>query len=125
MAAKIIATWQGNAQLGQNISNFDRQMKYIIAGQVKYAENDAVAYAKKNAPWTDQTGNARSGLHAKAEITPEYAQLTVAHSEPYGIWLEVRWGGKFAIIGPTIFFVGKLILSRIESSIKKMEAMNA
>lgn len=56
------------------------------------------AWAKQNAPWQDRTGAARAGLHATAEGTT----ITLAHGVPYGIWLEVANGGRYAIIAQAI-----------------------
>lgn len=67
-------------------------------------EPKAESYARQNAPWTDRTGNARAGLFAKHQATPMVEhRLVVYHTMPYGYWLEVRWSGRYAIIGPTIF----------------------
>ena len=41
----------------------------------------------------------------------------------YGIWLEIRFSGKFAILMPTINYIGAQLISRIASSINRMEAM--
>lgn len=57
---------------------------------------------KTNAPWQDQTGNARNGLRARAEGAGNGARIVLSHSVPYGVWLEIRWGGRYAIIGPAI-----------------------
>lgn len=64
----------------------------------------AEAYAKIHASWVDRTGNARQGLKAQANNQPSqgYWEIDVFHSMPYGFWLEVRFGGKYAIIRPTI-----------------------
>lgn len=62
---------------------------------------------RDNAPWTDRTGNARNGLkaeHQKQEM--RWHQLTLSHSVPYGIWLEVRWSGRYAILNPTLEKIG-------------------
>jgi hypothetical protein len=32
--------------------------------------------------------------------------LTLQHTVEYGIWLEIRWGGRYAIIVPTIEQLG-------------------
>jgi hypothetical protein len=60
------------------------------------------AAAKANAPWQDRTGNARQGLFARAFREAAAVTLILAHSAHYGIWLEVRWAGKYAIILPTL-----------------------
>jgi hypothetical protein len=67
-------------------------------------EAKAETYARTNAPWTDRTGNARAGLFAKHQAIPMVEhRLVVYHTMPYGYWLEVRWSGRYAIIGPTVF----------------------
>lgn len=64
----------------------------------------AESYARTNAPWTDRTGNARNGLFATHEKVPMVVhRLITYHTMPYGLWLEVRWSGRYAIIGPTMF----------------------
>lgn len=63
----------------------------------------AASMMRENAPWTDRTGNARAGLKAIHEADPMVEhRLVLLHSMPYGIWLEVRWSGRYAIIGPTM-----------------------
>lgn len=71
------------------------------------------AYAKENAPWEDQTGDAREGLNASAHTTPIEYVITLAHGVEYGIWLEVRWGGRFAIIMPTLEKMGDELMGEL------------
>jgi hypothetical protein len=116
----------GIENLAKAINAHDRSVKRVIGGQFLFAKQEAVGFMKVNAPWTDRTANARNGLHAETEFGPEqhfYAQLVLAHSVFYGIYLETRFSGKYAILMPTINYIGPLILSRIASSIKQMEAM--
>lgn len=61
--------------------------------------------ARANAPWTDRTGNARSGLFATAEQAARdlvMIYLSHGHAVEYGIWLELAHGGRYAIVMPTI-----------------------
>lgn len=63
-------------------------------------------HSRQNAPWTDRTGNARSGLFGV--IDEDVARGIVAiylshgHTIHYGVALELGYGGKYAIILPTI-----------------------
>ena len=58
---------------------------------------------RSGASWTDRTGNARAGLFAQHDKEPMVEHtLTLYGAMPYSIWLEVRWSGKYAIIGPTM-----------------------
>jgi hypothetical protein len=82
-------------------------LPYIDAGVAltfDVYEHKAESEMRTNAPWTDRTGNARNGLMAKHDAEPMVEHtLTLFHTMPYGLWLEVRFEGKFAIIGPTMF----------------------
>jgi hypothetical protein len=58
--------------------------------------------AKVNAPWTDQTGNARNGLRSLAGREGDTHFIALFHSVDYGLWLEVRWSGQYATVMPTL-----------------------
>lgn len=60
------------------------------------AENEM----KMGARWTDRTSNARNGLVAEASREGSEFILNLASMASYGIWLEIRWSGKYAIVGP-------------------------
>lgn len=85
-----------------------------------HAEPMTETYARTNAPWTDQTGNARNGLFAKHDSEPMVSHsLTVYHTMPYGYWLEVRWSGRYAIIGPTLVHMGQELAKMVAASIDR------
>lgn len=71
-------------------------------------------YMKLNAPWTDQTGNARNGLAARAYRDKDEIGIVLYHQVSYGIWLETRFGGKYAIIEPTIQAMSPKVMARYE-----------
>lgn len=85
----------------------------FIAAQKTQA--DAVAYMKSNAPWTDQTGNARNGLNGVVEADNEGVSIVLFHSVPYGVFLETRWSGRYSIIMPTVKIYGKKYMSLVKS----------
>ena len=80
----------------------------------------AETYMRENARWVDRTGNARAGLKAKHEATPMVShQLILYHTMPYGIWLEVRFSGRYAIIGPSIQALGPDLMERVTASVTR------
>jgi hypothetical protein len=82
------------------------------------AEPEAETYARGNASWTDRTGNARAGLGAKHSGVPmRYHELVIYHSMNYGIWLEVRFSGRYAIIGPTMAHMSDVLAANIATAI--------
>lgn len=87
--------------LGKVSGNLDRlgERAPIVMGGVAGRRADiAEKFMKQNASWTDRTGNARAGLRAVASATLKSVQIDLFHSVPYGIWLEVRWAGRYSII---------------------------
>jgi hypothetical protein len=92
------------------------------AEKVKFAANLAAQsmapevenYMKINAPWTDQTSNARNGLAARAYRDRDEIGIVLYHQVTYGIWLETRFGGKYAIIEPTIEAMSPKVMARFE-----------
>ena len=86
----------------------------IVGTTMKFYEPQVENYAKLNAPWTDQTTNARNGLIASSGKEGGSHYIVLAHQVPYGIWLEVRWGGKYAIIMPIIDVYGPKVMSTIQ-----------
>lgn len=80
----------------------------------------AETYARTNAPWQDNTGNARNGLFAQHDKTPMVVHsLTVYGTMPYTFWLEVRWSGKYAIIGPTLFNIAPDLSAAIAAAVSR------
>ena len=95
----------------------------LKAGVAQLARQTALAMeaeAKARAPWSDDTGAARGGLLAVAQLSSTSATITLAHSVEYGQFLELRWpietpppdldgfdiefleAGRYAILWPTI-----------------------
>jgi len=70
----------------------------VIKGYAVEAEQTA----KANAPWKDQTGDARKKL--KGIVIDEDGTLGIAlrHRVEYGKWLETANNGKYAILKPTL-----------------------
>ena len=60
-------------------------------------------YARANAPWKDDTGAAREGLHGFTTTDGNQYSATISHGQDveHAIWLELANGGRYAIIGPT------------------------
>jgi hypothetical protein len=78
------------------------------------------AYMKNNAPWTDRTGNARNGLAARAYESGKEIGIVLYHQVSYGIWLEVRFSGKNAIINPTIDVMGPRVMQEYNNLLERI-----
>lgn len=94
-----------------------------VAATFAYHEQRAIEYMRSNAQWTDQTGNARNGLLAKAFHEPlQKHVLVLYHSVPYGIWLEIRNQGRYAIIEPSIERIGQEIMDTLRDLMRSLRA---
>ena len=92
--------------LFKKADQIDPQMHRYFEATTKRQAALAQADMRKNAPWTDRTGNARAGLKAKPEFEGSTGSRTyriiLSHSMHYGLFLETRWAGRYAIIEPTV-----------------------
>jgi hypothetical protein len=85
----------------------------IEAGIVAIAQRWAPEienYMKDNAPWTDRTGNARQGLHTEVNhVVGSMVQIILSHGVEYGIWLEIKSAGAYAIVNPSLDHFAPLV----------------
>jgi len=58
--------------------------------------------AKAYHPWSNVTGAAEAGLNCHAERSGTGVKVILAHGVDYGIWLEVKFGGKWGVIEPAM-----------------------
>lgn len=116
--------------MARGIFNFDSltpNLKRLLpkvdaAVDLVFDRYEAVAetHMRSNAPWHDNTGNARAGLFGNHEAEPMVQHtLTLYGTMPYTIWLEVRWSGKYAIIGPTMFELAPLMAADLAAAVNR------
>lgn len=86
-------------------STAGRVMEAMIEGEAKLQ-----MYAQLNAPWSDITGAARSGLTSSLYMEDGYITVEIAHTVEHGYWLEMIQDGRFAILLPTIEALGPEII---------------
>lgn len=87
--------------------------RHIAYEQAEAMEN----YAKQNAPWQDQTGDARERLYATVEETGPIGTIVLSHGVSYGIWLEILGQGRNSIIAPTIDLFGPIVMRSLQNMI--------
>lgn len=89
-----------------------------------YGETAALrleGYAKKNAPWTDRTGDARKRLKATlSRKSSTVYRITLAHGVNYGVYLELAHNKKYATIAPTINHKSPEILKGLNQLLDRM-----
>lgn len=108
--------WVGLSAADQQLYNWaDRKIDNIHEAVERLAD-EITAYMKENAPWQDRTSAEREasgdppGRSAREELQAVVVwqdkhnfTIFIGHGADiyYGIWLEVRWGGRYAILEPT------------------------
>jgi len=105
--------------LSPRIKTLPAYVDHVVGTTMSYYEPQVENYAKTNAPWNDQTTNARNGLTATSGKEKDAHFIVLAHQVPYGIWLEVRWSGKNAIIMPTIEVYGPKVMETLNKILDK------
>jgi hypothetical protein len=112
MSFRARVVWQRDpADLGRAITEYGEKLVY--SALVQYLEAHAgeiVEQMRREATWQDRTGEARRKLSATVETSGAQVTLYLAHGAPHGIFLEVRWGGRYAIVGPTTMRIGPEIM---------------
>ena len=91
------------------VENVNRTL-YQTAGDIE-------DWMKQNAPWSDRTTDAREGLTASATEHPTHPYITVYHTVDYGVWLEIRWNGRYAILVPAIEHWGPEVMQNLKAVI--------
>lgn len=96
-------SWRGVPQVKSGMDEYARRVKYAVVQVMRYWAPVVEAYAKQNASWIDRTGNARQGLRGFVDdLSETTVTLYLAHSVSYGVYLELAYQARYAIILPTL-----------------------
>ena len=106
--------------LKRNLTTFGDKVNRSVAATMDYNAAYATSWLKSNAPWSDDTGAARSGLVALPFNVGKAHELIMAYSVTYGIWLEVANSGRYAVITPAMRVVGEKIMQDMQMLIDSM-----
>ena len=106
--------------LGPGIKDFGPGVEDALVMTTDFFSPRVEGFARQNAPWTDRTGNARNGLNARSFHEGNTHGIRIAHSMPYGIWLEIRHEGRFANIEPTVKEMGKQYMDALRGLFSKV-----
>lgn len=109
--------------LTKNLKTMPDKLDRALAAAVEYAATRSESSMKAKAIWKDQTGNARAGLHTTPFHEGKTHGYHLAHGVPYGIWLEVRWDGRYGIIPQATQEGGMMVMSLITKLLAGLESM--
>lgn len=92
--------------LAANLERYGERVITAITAVAGYIATQMANSAKHQAPWTDRSGNARSGIFGASERDAAQGLVIIYLSHgpaiDYGVYLELAHGSRFAIIMRTI-----------------------
>lgn len=88
--------------LTPTLAKFSVTANVAIKAAAERLADEMKEWAQANAPWNDRTGDARAGLDTDVDSQGFRQTIYLYHTVEYGLWLEVRWNGRYAIIIPTL-----------------------
>jgi len=113
--------WTGTAQQRQAMAQYGVQVRQAVIRVGNYWAAVIEAEAKRRATWQDRTSNARQALRAYVnssapekfgagqygypnpnDLARDTVALYLSHGMEYGIHLETKYQGRYAIIMPTL-----------------------
>lgn len=97
--------WNGtDQQMKRNMAAYGVAVNATLLQLGQFFAAKMEAHAKRHAPWTDRSSNARQGLFAFADKEGNTTVIILSHGNviDYGVFLELAHQGNFAIIGPTL-----------------------
>ena len=100
------------SELATAVERYGDRVLVAVAAVAQRVATEMQNQAKADAPWTDRTGNARTGIFgtSEADFAAHVVTIYLSHGATidYGIWLELAGGeggmggGKYAIIMRTM-----------------------
>lgn len=84
---------------------FDDKLRQAIETLLDYWGIKGTSEMRTGARWTDRTTNARNSLDYRVNVAGDDYSITFYGGMHYNIWLEIRWSGKYAIIGPVMISI--------------------
>ena len=80
----------------------EQKMKAALSLYADTAAKKLEAEGKKNAPWTDRTGNARNSIQGDSKWQGNQLNIILSGNVSYFVYLELAMGKKYSILLPTI-----------------------
>ena len=101
---------------GEEIKVFSERFEKALLVYSTTKATEIKAYMKKNRPWTDRTGEAKRRLNTSVayEKGDDESIITLAHGVNYGIDLEMKHEGRYAILKPTIQHFSPIIMNDLQ-----------
>ncbi len=116
---KARVEWSKSPQdLGQRVIQYGQDLVFeALVAFVKERTSEIAAQMQREAVWTDRTGQARRELRTEVEAAGSTVTLYLISGAPHGQYLELRWGGRYAIVSPTIPRAGVRLFDELKAKV--------
>jgi hypothetical protein len=106
--------WSRQQNVRDGMANYGRDVKAAKLRLAQFFAAKIEEDAKIHAEWQDRTGNARQSLRGytnqdapggypnPADLAEDAIALYLSHGMDYGVYLETRYAGAYAIILPVL-----------------------
>lgn len=112
--------WKDDGLL-DGLNKGEERVNREVETLLRYYAPEIENWMKSNASWTDQTGAARNGLAARFYSDGSGRGIVLFHQVPYGVWLEVRFSGRYAIINPALQEWGPRVMTGMKDMLTRMK----
>lgn len=87
----------------KSTKHMEDKLDRALQGVCRFWDGKIEEHMKLEAPWTDRTSAARNGLAAQHQrVEFMHHRIVMTHAVYYGIYLETKNDGRYAIIRPTL-----------------------
>lgn len=108
--------WRGDDEVRRRMRQYGQDVRNAVKSIADNYAAEIERDAKVNAPWEDRTANARQGLFTHVEQENDRTTIYLSHTMDYGVYLELKNYGRYAIILPTL----ERFYPRVTSSVKEL-----
>ena len=119
MVVKPTIVWEGDDKLRQRILRAPEKVHARMRTITEFHSLKLETVAKVEAPWTDRTGNARSGIATQTHSPRAFGGgdygMTVYHQVPYGFYLETISQGRWGTIAPSVSKIAPQYYAAVQS----------
>ena len=95
-------------------SAYAQKIRVAIIVLLEAHRADIQEWMQQNASWKDRTGAARRGLYVDVSAMADSIVATLGYSVPYGIFLETKNTGRYAILTPAIDYWTPIIIQELQ-----------
>lgn len=113
MAVRV-AFPEGKNQIKLRLKKMQLSSQPVIQAYAEDKAEEMERYMKQNHVWKNRTGNAERGLYGKVTTSRKkyVTTIEIGHGKDiwYSVYLEFYYGGRFAIIQPTLDLFGPMVM---------------